>query len=92
MKQGIPERIKLFKFASRSMNFSHIYQVKDFPRIGALVSNVDAPVNVELDFSLVDHKIPCIKGKIKLNVALTCQRCLNDVSIRLQPNFQLAFL
>ena len=92
MKQGIPEQIKLFKFASRSLIFSQSYQVKDFPRISALVSNIDAPVDVELSFSLENNKIPCIKGKIELDVALTCQRCLDEVSIHLQPHFQLAFL
>ena len=76
MKQGIPEQIKLFKFASRSLIFSQIYQVKDFPRISALVSNQDAPVSVELSFSIENNRIPCITGKIELDVALTCQRCL----------------
>jgi len=67
MKQGIPEQIKLFKFASRSLIFSQIYQVKDFPRISASVS-------VELSFSIENNRIPCIAGKIELDVALTCQR------------------
>jgi len=92
MKQGIPEQIKLFKFASRSLIFSQTYQVKDFPRISALVSNQEAPVNAELSFSIEHNRIPCIRGKIELDVALTCQRCLNEVSVHLQPKFQLAFL
>lgn len=92
MKQGIPEQIKLFKFASRSLIFSQVYQVKDFPRISALVSNQDAPVSVELNFSIENNRIPCITGKVELDVALICQRCLNEVSIHLQPKFQLAFL
>jgi len=92
MKQGIPEQIKLFKFASRSLIFSQAYQVKDFPRISSLVSNQDAPVSVELSFSIENNKIPCIAGKVELDVALTCQRCLNEVSVHLQPKFQLAFL
>ncbi len=92
MKQGIPEQIKLFKFASKALIFSQTYQVKDFPRISALVSNQDAPVDVELNFSIENNRIPCITGKVELDVALTCQRCLDEVSLHLQPKFQLAFV
>ncbi len=92
MKQGIPEQIKLFKFSSRALFFSQSYKVRDFPRISDLVSNQDSTVDVGLGFSLKDGKIPCIKGEIKLDLALSCQRCLNEVSIHLEPKFQLAFV
>ncbi|SMN14550.1 COG1399 protein, clustered with ribosomal protein L32p [uncultured Candidatus Thioglobus sp.] len=92
MKQGIPDTIKLFRFASRSLTFSQCYQVKDLPRISKLLSNQDSTVDVKLSFNLEEGKIPCIKGEIKLDAVLTCQRCLDEVSIHLQPKFQLAFL
>ncbi|AYQ56935.1 hypothetical protein MS2017_1238 [Bathymodiolus thermophilus thioautotrophic gill symbiont] len=92
MKQGIPEQIKLFKFATKALIFSQVYQVRDFPRISALASNQDAAVNVALNFSLEEGRIPCVKGEIKLDLALTCQRCLDEVSVHLEPKFQLAFL
>lgn len=92
MQQGIPEIIKLFKFASKGAIFSQQYQVKDFPRISELASNQDSVVDVKLSFELEKGRIPCIKGEVKLDLALTCQRCLNEVSVYLEPKFQLAFL
>jgi len=92
MEQGIPEIIKIFKFASKGLIFSQQYQVKDFPRIGALATNQASKVDVELSFSLEEGRIPCIKGSIKLDLALVCQRCLNEVDVHLEPNFQLAFI
>jgi uncharacterized protein len=92
MKQGIPEIIKLFKFASRSFTFSQSYKVKDFPRISQLASNQESLVEVKLSFNLEEARIPCIKGEVKLDLALDCQRCLNEVKIHLAPKFQLAFL
>lgn len=92
MKQGIPERIKLIKFASKSLIFSQSYQVRDFPRVSEMVSNLNSPVNVELSFGFVDDKIPYIKGDIKLDLALTCQRCLDEVILHMQPSFKLAFV
>lgn len=93
MKQGIPEIIKLFKFASKGLIFSQQYQVSDFPRISELASNQDSTVDVALSFfNLEESRTPCIKGKVKLNLALTCQRCLKEVNVHLEPKFQLAFL
>ncbi|MBA5247926.1 MAG: hypothetical protein FE834_00085 [Gammaproteobacteria bacterium] len=91
-QQGIPETIKLFKFAAKGLIFSQQYQVKDFPRISELASNAESPVAVKVNFSLAEGRIPCIKGEVKLDLALTCQRCLNEVSVHLTPKFQLAFL
>lgn len=94
MKQGIPEQIKLFKFSTRLLFFSQTYKVRDFPRISDLVSmsNQDSDVDVELSFSLKDGKIPCIEGRIKLDLTLSCQRCLDGLSIHLEPKLQLAFV
>ncbi|BAS67730.1 MAG: hypothetical protein DSY43_04095 [Gammaproteobacteria bacterium] len=91
MKQGIPEIIKLFKFASKGLIFSQQYQVRDFPRISKLTSKQDSAVDVELSFAL-EGRIPCVKGKVKLDLALTCQRCLDEVNVHLEPKFKLAFL
>ncbi len=90
--QGIPENIKLFSFAKKGLIFSHIYKVKDFPRIRDIVTNINDEVKVELSFYIEDNNIPCIKGRIELKVALDCQRCLDEVSLHLNPSFNLAFL
>ncbi|HIG88777.1 YceD family protein [Candidatus Thioglobus sp.] len=92
MKQGIPDKIKPFNFAKKGLIFSQKYQLKDFPRISSLVSNINDPIDVELSFYLENEKIPCIEGRIELDVALTCQRCLGEVNIHLKPNFKLGFL
>lgn len=92
MKQGIPEQIKLFKFASRGLSFSKSYKLRDLPRVSELVSNLDDFVSVELSFMLEINNVPCIIGEMELNVNLPCQRCLNDVNIYLKPKFKLAFL
>ncbi len=92
MKQGVPAQIKLFKFATKGLIFTHSYQVGDFPRISDLTNNDNTVLKVELNFSLKDNKIPCIEGSIDSNLALTCQRCLGEVNVHLKPNFKLAFV
>ncbi|ABL02242.1 protein of unknown function DUF177 [Candidatus Ruthia magnifica str. Cm (Calyptogena magnifica)] len=90
--QGIPDTIKLFNFSKKGLNFSHIYQVKDFPRMKKLLSNIDDEMKVELSFYIENNSIPCIEGVVKLNAMVNCQRCLNKVNLRLSPSFKLGFL
>ncbi len=90
--QGIPDIIKLFSFAKKGLNFSHTYQVKDFPRIKKLISNIDDKVKVELSFYIKNNVVPCIKGSIQLSAIVDCQRCLNEVNIHLSPSFKIGFL
>ncbi len=90
--QGIPDIIKLFSFAKKELNLSHIYQVKDFPRIKKLLSNIDDKVKVELSFYIKNNVVPCIKGSIQLSAIVDCQRCLNEVNIHLSPSFKIGFL
>ncbi|WP_190600814.1 YceD family protein [Candidatus Vesicomyidisocius sp. SY067_SCS001] len=90
--QGIPDIIKLFSFAKKGLNFSHIYKVKDFPRMKKLLSNIDDKIKVELSFYIKNNVVPCIKGSIQLNAVVDCQRCLNKVNIHLSPSFKIGFL
>jgi uncharacterized protein len=90
--QGIPANIKLLSFAKKGLIFSQTYAVKDFPRIKNIASNGDAKVKVALSFYIENNKIPCIEGRISLELVLDCQRCLAEFSLPLNPNFKLAFI
>ncbi|MDG2394920.1 YceD family protein [Candidatus Thioglobus sp.] len=90
--QGIPDNIKLLSFAKKGLIFSQTYSVKDFPRINEIVTNTDDKVKASLSFYIENGKIPCIEGSIEIDVALDCQRCLDEVKLNLNPTFKLAFI
>ena len=88
----LPEQLKLFNFAKKQVNLSGIYQISDFPRISGIASNKKDNITVDLSFYLKNNKTPCVDGIIELDIVLPCQRCLDDLSIALKVNFNLAFL
>ncbi|WP_428087383.1 YceD family protein [Candidatus Thioglobus sp.] len=90
--QGIPDNIKLLSFAKKGLIFSQIYSVKDFPRIRNIVTNINDKVSANLNFYLLNNKIPCIEGHVELEAVLDCQRCLEAVKLKLSPSFKLAFI
>ena len=92
LNKSLPDQLKLFNFAKKEISLSGLYQISDFPRITDIASNKKDYVRVELSFYLKNNKTPCVEGIIELDIVLTCQRCLDNLSIALKVNFNLAFV
>ena len=92
LNKSLPDQLKLFNFAKKEISLSGLYQISDFPRITEIASNKKDNVRVELSFYLKNNKTPCVEGIIELYIVLTCQRCLDNLSIALKVNFNLAFV
>ena len=92
LNKSLPDELKLFNFAKKEISFSGLYQISDFPKISEIASNKTEDVKVDLSFYLNNNKTPCVDGIIELDIVLACQRCLDDLSIALKVDFNLAFV
>ena len=92
LSESLPGKLKLFNLAKKEVSLSGLYQISDFPKISKIASNKKDNVKVDLSFYLKNNKTPCVDGIIGLNIVLACQRCLDDLSITLKVNFNLAFV
>jgi len=88
----LPKTIKLFKFARKEVSLHGDYKIADMPRISEIARNIDDRIKVDLSFYLENDKTPCIKGIIKANIILDCQRCLEALPVELNVLFNLAFV
>jgi uncharacterized protein len=87
-----PELLKLFNFARKELIFSGEYQIRDFPELKKIASNKTDKVKVALSFSFENDRTPCLNGVISLGIALSCQRCLEDIILDLKVEFNLGFV
>ena len=92
LNKSLPGQLKLFNFAKKEISLSGLYQISDFPRISEISNNKKDNIKVDLSFYLKNNKTPCVDGIIDLDIVLPCQRCLDDLSIALKVNFNLAFV
>ena len=92
LNKSLPDQLKLFNFAKKEISLSGLYQISDFPKISEIASNKRDNLKVDLSFYLKNNKTPCVEGIIELNIVLACQRCLDNLSIALKVNFNLAFV
>ena len=88
----LPKTIKLFKFARKEASLHGDYKIAAMPRISEIARNTEDRVKVDLTFYLENDKTPCIKGIIKANIILDCQRCLEALPLELNVLFNLAFV
>ena len=87
-----PEQLKLFNFARKELIFSGEYQIMDFPELEKIASNKTDKVKVALAFSFENNRTPCLSGIISLSIAISCQRCLEDIILDLKVEFNLGFV
>ena len=92
LNKSLTSQLKLFNFAKKEISLSGLYQISDFPKISEIASNKKDNIKVDLSFYLKNNKTPCVDGIIDLDIVLPCQRCLDDLSIALKVNFNLAFV
>ena len=92
LNKRLPGQLKLFNFAKKEISLSGLYQISDFPKISEIASNKRDSVRVDLSFYIKNNKTPCVDGIIELEIVLACQRCLEDLSIALKIDFNLAFI
>jgi len=92
INKSLPDQLKIFKFAKKEISLSGLYQISDFPKISEIARNKTENVRVDFSFYLNNNKTPCVDGIIELDIVLACQRCLDDLSIALKINFNLAFV
>ena len=88
----LPKTIKLFKFARKKASLHGDYKISAMPRISEIARNTEDRIKVALSFYLENDKTPCIKGIIKANIILDCQRCLEALPLELNVLFNLAFV
>lgn len=79
--QRLPVEVDPFRLVDQGRIFDGRIPINDFPRLKEQLfegeSDVDDNiVNVHLEFTRTDTRLPVVKGKISSALQMTCQRCL----------------
>ena len=57
-----------------------------------MILNKDEQVDINLEFNLVSNRIPTLKGDLRFNVVIECQRCLKPLELALRSKIGFAFI
>jgi uncharacterized protein len=92
MSDQLPDTIKPQSFIDTGGQLSGFSKLAKMERLSAMLAGNDGTVEARLEFGKDYQGIRFIKGTLKTELLLTCQRCLETVSYPVHVALSLALL
>lgn len=89
MKDRLPELIEPLRLARTERILQGELPLSRMARLVESVSAVTGDVEVKLSFVINERNLPCVRGHIRTEVGLQCQRCMQDMSWPIDNQFEL---
>ena len=98
--QRLPVEVDPFRLVEQGRLFDGRIPLSDFKRVSELlfkplskgVKGKQTLVNVHLEFTRTDTKLPVIKGTINADLEMVCQRCLEAKKESLAVSFEVVLV
>jgi len=88
----LPKYMDARKIFLQREKVSGLLEIGDLSRLRGLLADDIGKVYVELNFFLDDAGKRIVKGKVKANLSVICQRCLEKFEILVGDNISLAVI
>jgi len=93
--QRLPTEVDPFKLVEQSRIFEGRIPQGDFPRLKELLSGdsyKDELVEVNLEFTRTDTRLPVIRGTIKAELQMVCNRCLEATDLTIDTALEVVLV
>lgn len=92
MLDRLPEQIEPVGLADVGRSFRGVVPVDRLSRLAPLLVSREGELNVEMEFCLDERRIRTLKGTIRGELSLVCQRCLESLRFPLDLGFSLGII
>lgn len=90
MSEGLPGCVDVARLAARGAAMSNVTPVSSMSRLVGLLAEDTGVVTSKLSFAHDGHGRVVVEGRIKAAPVMTCQRCLDSVSVAVVADVHLA--
>lgn len=90
-QQRLPLEVDPFRLAQREEHLQGAIPLKQMKRLTSVLSSADGDVFIDVIFSIDINRVVLVKGQIKTDTKLICQRCMGVMDFPVIIDFQLAF-
>lgn len=88
----LPQQIDAQKWADRAAEIHQVCSLVAFPRVRELAASPDGEVQVDCRFGRDAQWRLTLQGRLQARLALTCQRCLEAVSVPVDVTLDLLLM
>jgi uncharacterized protein len=92
MSSRLPETVDPWRASSQDARYSGTVALSELPRIRDAVSVCEGQAEFSLEFGRDEKKRPLIKGYVKADLKLLCQRCLDHLVLPVDATLDLAVI
>ncbi len=92
MFEPLPERLDLLRDAAKGRSFSGRVSLSRMERLREAVLDEEGEAEVEFVLDRDEAGRSFMKGRARMTVSLTCQRCLDPVGLELDARFSLGLV
>ena len=92
MLEQLPETVKPFSLADSRQALDGELPLARMPRLTEQLDDSSGTVAVTLQFGCDSQRIPFVQGRIRADLTMTCQRCMESVRVPVNIDFSLALL
>jgi len=86
-KDYLPHKIDPFKSAVHETQVHGHLKIHDMQRLNSSLHSTEGEVEVNMVFAIDEQKICTIRGHVKTNVMLQCQRCMESFEYAIMSDF-----
>ena len=93
--QRLPVEVDPFKLVDQGRLFEGRIPQEDFTRLNDLLfsdENNDNLIEVNLEFTRTDTRLPVIKGHIKAELQMICNRCLESTDVTIDSTLEVVLV
>ena len=91
-QQRLPLQVDPFRLAAKEEHLQGVIPLKQMKRLCGAIESAEGEVSIDLVFSVGVDRIVQVAGHIKTEVALICQRCMNEMPFPVELDVRLAFV
>lgn len=92
MPERIPQRIDHYRYTDKGVVIEGELSQKELARLSDVVTDNSGNIEYRLEFGIDALQNRYIRGRIKTQVVLQCQRCLKDYRLDIDCTVALAFV
>ncbi|MEC9314260.1 MAG: DNA-binding protein, partial [Pseudomonadota bacterium] len=81
MRQYLPKEIDPFRFANTGRELNGEVDLADLTRLAESLRHTDGVVKVWMRFDIDDTGTPFMEGRFETTLSLTCERCLQEMTL-----------
>jgi len=90
--EKLPAKFKPLNFSKKNLKIKDYCSISKFPRLSEMILNKEEQVDIQLEFNFVSNRVPTLKGDLRFNVVIECQRCLKPLELTLRSDISFAFI